>query len=692
MQAVADGGRRENQLATLFRIPLFRRLWASITLSSLGDWLGLLANTALAGQLTRDQTTFSHGAAIAGVVLVRLAPDLFFGPFAAAIADKFDRRRIVIIGEVSAAILYASIALSYQLLWLYIAQFVIESVGLFTQPAKQAIWVSAIPKKMLPTGNQVSLVSIYGAVPIAAGLFALLSLADRLLNGDATISPHHISLAIVIALLFDSLTYLISAATIFWSRHLIQARPGEREREMGVFKLLAEGVSFVRYHRLISGLYIGIVGAFVAGGLTAAVAQLWVQTMAAGNAGYSIMFGTVFTGLALGMLAGPRVLPRMRRAHVFSLAIGVAGVALVSASFIRDISLANVFAAIIGFCAGVAWIVGYTLIGQEVEDRLRGRVFAFVLLSVRLTLFVSFASAPLLAGALGTHTFGIGHYSKLILSGPGLTLFMGGVLALLVSWFVAVRTNETPLHLRETVGHWLLRSSMGNTVEDGSVLTGDGFTPHSAVDPAPGLFIAFEGGEGSGKSTQIAALADRLRLDGHDVVVTYEPGATAVGAQIRELVLHHEQPLGARAEAMLFAADRSHHVESVIRPALAEGKVVLTDRFIDSSLAYQGVGRGLPLDEVQQLSRWATGGMVPDLTVVLDLPPSEGLSRVFGRGSADKLERESLDFHERVREAFLNQAAADPDRYLVLDATDSVEDLAARIAAAATARLEKVTA
>jgi dTMP kinase len=271
-------------------------------------------------------------------------------------------------------------------------------------------------------------------------------------------------------------------------------------------------------------------------------------------------------------------------------------------------------------------------------------------------------------------------------------LFIGGMVALLVSWFVAVRIHDSRVHLRESLGRWLLRSSMGKRVEDVGSLAADGFNLAFTTSTDPGLFIAFEGGEGSGKSTQIAALADRLREDGHDVVVTYEPGATAVGSQIRELVLHHTQPLGPRSEAMLFAADRAHHVDSVIRPALAEGKVVLTDRFIDSSLAYQGVGRGLPLDEVRQLSQWATRGLVPDLTIVLDLPPSEGLSRVFGRGSADKLERESLEFHERVREAFLTQAEADAERYLVLDATDSVEDLSSRIAAAVTARLEKVTA
>jgi dTMP kinase len=675
----SNGARRENQLVTLFRIPIFRRMWAAITLSSLGDWLGLLANTALAQQLTRDHSLQAQGAAISGVILVRLAPDLLFGPFAAALADKFDRRRIVIIGEVTAAILYASIAVSYQLLWLYIAQFLIEAVGLFTQPAKQAIWISVMPKKLLATGNQLSLVSVYGTVPVAAAIFAVLSSLDRIISGTRTVLPQHTSFAIVVALLFDAVTFLISASTVFLSGHLITARPGDREREQGVLSLLREGVSFLRHNRIISGLYVGIIGAFAAGGLTVGVAQLWVATMSAGNAGYSIMFGTVFTGLAVGMLTGPRVFPKLNRPRVFAIAIGGAGVSLVSASFIRDFILADVFAEAIGLFAGMAWIVGYTLIGEEVEDRLRGRIFAFVQSSVRLTLLFTIAVGPNLAGAIGTHSFKVGDDSRLILSGPGLTLLIGGAVALLVSWFAGARTAVSPRHLRETVGRWLLRSSMSKRVEQVGIFTGEGFIV-PAHDSSNGLLVAFEGGEGSGKSTQIARLAETLRAEGIEVIVTHEPGATPVGTQIRELLLHHAEPLGPRAEAMLFAADRAHHVDTVIVPALASGKVVLTDRFMDSSLAYQGVGRGLPLDEVRQLSLWATGGLVPHLTVVLDLPPTEGLSRVAGRGAADKLESESLDFHERVREAYLAQAALEPERYLVLDATDSPDDLAARIA------------
>jgi dTMP kinase len=201
-----------------------------------------------------------------------------------------------------------------------------------------------------------------------------------------------------------------------------------------------------------------------------------------------------------------------------------------------------------------------------------------------------------------------------------------------------------------------------------------------------GLFVAFEGGEGAGKSTQVELLARTLRDTGRQVTVTREPGATAAGERIRDLLLHSSEPLSPRAEALLFAADRADHVERVIRPALAAGHVVLTDRYVDSSLAYQGAGRDLTVDEVRKVSKWATGDLHPDLTVLLDLPPAVGLARASGRGSSDKLEGESLEFHQTVRAAFRALAEARPRNYLVVDATLPPE----RIAALVLARVESL--
>src|SRR6266700_1955617 len=191
--------------------------------------------------------------------------------------------------------------------------------------------------------------------------------------------------------------------------------------------------------------------------------------------------------------------------------------------------------------------------------------------------------------------------------------------------------------------------------------------------PHPGWFIAMEGGDGAGKGTQLAAVADWLRGRGYAVVTTREPGATPLGSVLRNLVLHAEEhKLGARAEALLFAADRADHMETVVRPALERGAVVLTDRHVDSSVAYQSGGRGLAADEVAALSTFATEGVRPDLVVLLDLDPAVARARREERtGEADKLEAETAEFHERVRATFLARAKAEPERYLVLDANQA---------------------
>lgn len=206
------------------------------------------------------------------------------------------------------------------------------------------------------------------------------------------------------------------------------------------------------------------------------------------------------------------------------------------------------------------------------------------------------------------------------------------------------------------------------------------------------MFIVFEGIEGSGKTTQIALLAEKLRLIGHEIVLSREPGATAIGKQIRQLLLHSDEKIDPRAEALLFAADRAHHVATVIRPALDAGKIVILDRYIDSSLAYQGAGRKLSVDEVRMLSMWATEELWPDITFVLDLPAEEGLARARGRSAADRIESESIDFHERVRETYLRLVRAEPERRLVLDATGQVADIADRIHRLVSGRLRVAAA
>ncbi|MFZ4893141.1 dTMP kinase [Plantibacter sp. Mn2098] len=195
-----------------------------------------------------------------------------------------------------------------------------------------------------------------------------------------------------------------------------------------------------------------------------------------------------------------------------------------------------------------------------------------------------------------------------------------------------------------------------------------------------GLFITLEGGDGVGKSTQARLLTEWLESQGRTVVRTREPGGSELGVEIREIVLHHRGDISPRAEALLYAADRAHHIATVVRPALARGEIVLQDRYLDSSVAYQGSGRILDADEIRGISLWAAEGLLPDVTVLLDLDVEAARGRLDGANKRfDRLEAEAQDFHLRVRQAFLGLAEAEPDRFLVVDAGQTPEALAAEI-------------
>ena len=200
----------------------------------------------------------------------------------------------------------------------------------------------------------------------------------------------------------------------------------------------------------------------------------------------------------------------------------------------------------------------------------------------------------------------------------------------------------------------------------------------STSTTTPGLFVVFEGGDGVGKSTQVVELVSRLRNRRIEPVVTRQPGGTPIGEKLRELLLDPGHPeLTARTEALVYAADKAQHVEEVILPALAQGKVVVCDRYVDSMIAYQGAGRVLDLAEVKQVARWATGGLRPDLTVLLDIDPAEAVANI---RQQDRLEAAGLDFHRRAREHFLRLAGEDPERYLVLGARESRKNIAEKVA------------
>jgi len=334
---------------------------------------------------------------------------------------------------------------------------------------------------------------------------------------------------------------------------------------------------------------------------------------------------------------------------------------------------------LLGALAGIAYVTGYTIVGTEVDDETRGRTFAFLQSGIRVILFTVIAIAPLLAagftalvhGTTGGTTLRIAHIDYEAV-GYNFVLLLSAVIAV---WLGVVSYQQ--MDDRRGVP---LRSDLFAVVRGEPFVPVPGHPNGGARQPVQrrGLLIAFEGGEGAGKTTQARLLAIWLREQGYDVIATQEPGATKVGMRLRALLLDTAHTgLSPRAEALMYAADRAEHVDSVIGPALERGTVVVTDRYVDSSIAYQGRGRQQPIGEVAGLNKWATGGLQPDLTILLDLPPAAGLGR--RSVSADRLEAEPAEFHERVREGFLAQARANPDRYLVLDATQSPAELSVQI-------------
>jgi len=296
------------------------------------------------------------------------------------------------------------------------------------------------------------------------------------------------------------------------------------------------------------------------------------------------------------------------------------------------------------------------MLGMEVEDEVRGRTFAFVQSLIRVSLVLVLAVAPLIAAAIGRHTYTY-KSTTLTYNGAAFTMFFAGLIAVTVG-------VASYLQMRDRPNVSLLSDIKSAFRGELGAITGQ---------VTNGVFISFEGGEGSGKSTQTKLLKEWLEKNSETVLLTREPGGTPLGNQLRDILLDNKTGvISPRAEALMYAADRAHHVFSTIRPALQRGEIVISDRYFDSSIAYQGAGRVLLPAEVARISRWATESLTPTLTVIMDLPAEIGLGRL---QSTDRLESEPLAFHERVRQEFLNLAYQDPERFLVVDASLSIEQI-----------------
>ncbi len=646
---------RSGMRDSVLSIQPFNRLWRALAASSFGDWLGLLASTALAQQLAGGDYAKANFA-IAGVFIVRLIPAVLLGPLAGVIADRFDRRKLMVVTDLARFSLYLSIPIVGNYFWLYTATLLAETVTLFWSPAKEATVPNLVPRHKLEAANQVQLLASYGTAPIAAIIFSLLALFNSALSG---ILNWENSTAADIALYINAFTFLYAAYIVYTLRE-IPSGPAATEHGNSVLQSLSEGWKFVGSSSIVRGLIIGMVGAFIAAGAVIGLARTFVDDLRAGEAAYGILFGAVFTGLALGITIGPKVLASFSRRRIFGASLAAAGSFLILLSLIQNLVLAILITLILGFFSGISWVTGFTMLGLEVDDQLRGRIFAFIQSLIRVVLILVLAVSPLIAAAIGRHTYNVFEIT-LTYNGAAFTMLFSGLIATVVGVLSYKQMKDRPTISFFSDIKSALRGELGA----------------SSVASTPGLFIAFEGGEGSGKSTQSKLLKEWLEKQDFPVTLTREPGGTDLGQDLRKILLAKETGhISPRAEALLYAADRAHHVYSIIRPNLELGKVVITDRYMDSSVAYQGAGRVLSSAEVGRISRWATESLTPHLTIILDQAPAIGLARI---SESDRLESEAIDFHERVRDEYSVLASSDPDRYLILDATEDVKELSARI-------------
>jgi dTMP kinase len=648
-EVAALRGTRPATFKDLLTHHAFSKLLAAQGISSLGDWVGFVAVAALVKRLGGDVGAY----AVAGVMVARMLPAILFGPFAGALVDRVDRKRIMILADLARAALYATMPFLGKLWLIFLVSFVIECFSLLWTPARDASLPNLVPRRQLANANSLGLVTTYGTLPLGGLVFAFLA-------GGSGLVPALRDTPEALPLLLDGGTFLFSASMVSRIRFPKQAPRAHGRLELSrVGRDILEGIRFLREDSLASAMTLGIVVAFSAVGAVLALGPIFAtDTLGAGNTGWGILVTSFGVGMGIGMALSNKAVDLIEREHVFVWSLVSAAGTLWVLAAMPSIELATVMTVVLGVFCGSAWVSGYTLLQENVEDRFRGRTFGALTVLARLGLFLSLALFPVLAGIVGPREVFLGD-QRIDLSGTRVALWVAGAMVVAAT---------------EVTRRGLSRFRIGRPQPLALV-------PKLKRPPAKGLFVAFEGVEGSGKGTQIRLAKEYLESLGLEVLVTREPGGTELGERLREILLDTSTgALDAKAEALLFAASRAQHVTSVIRPALAAGKVVLCDRYIDSSLAYQGWARGLGEQDVLTLNVWATQGLFPDLTILLHLEPEAGLRRTLEE--PDRIELEGLEFHAKVADAYLRIAEEHPERFIVVDASDAPERVHEQVVAA----------
>ncbi|MEU7721798.1 dTMP kinase [Streptomyces tibetensis] len=677
---VADS--RERAVRALLRRPQLKRLWSAQLVGGVGDTLALLVLVLLTLQAAVAEGSFGGGYrgaafAVATVFGVRILATLLFGavllgPLTALTSQDgpLDRRWTMVgaDGLRAALLIVAPLWIDWTpgnaLALLLVTAFVTgvaerfwtvcrESAApaLLPAPPPEGATVRPLPDHM-DALRRLSLRTGFAAIPLAAVVLVVASLFNNLLGaGVDWFGQHQAALASYVAAgLFAASLSVLTFLEL----------PGTRTPRA---RSPLEGL---RRPKTTTGADKGRTGAMpllvlscaaVAAAVSAAVAVavLHAKDLGGGPVLYGLFVAALTGGVVVGIRTAPALVPALSRRRLLALTIAFTGVALLAAGLVPDVTTVLLILALAGVGAGLSANIGHTLLDQETEESRRARTTEHLHAVVRVCVALGAVIAPLVAAAIGPHRLESGKF-VFAHGGAAFTLMLTGALLLPVAALVLAKVDDrSGVPLRQDLKDALLG---GDDPEQGAA--------------ASGFFIALEGGDGAGKSTQAEALAEWIRAKGHEVVLTREPGATPVGKRLRSILLDVSSAgLSHRAEALLYAADRAEHIDTVVRPALERGAVVISDRYIDSSVAYQGAGRDLSPTEIARINRWATNGLVPHLTVLLDVAPETARERF--TEAPDRLESEPAEFHARVRAGFLTLAAADAGRYLVVDAGQEPE-------------------
>lgn len=681
---VADS--RERAVRALLRRPQLRRLWSAQLVGGVGDILALLVLVLLAVQAAIGVGSFGGGYrgvafAVATVFGVRILATLLFGavllgPLTSLTSQDgpLDRRWTMVgaDGLRAALLIVAPLWIDWTpdnaLAVLLVTVFVTgvaerfwtvcrESAApaLLPAPPLEGATVRPLPDHM-DALRRLSLRTSFVAIPLAAAVLVVAGLLNNLLGaGVDWFAEHQAALGSYVAAgLFAASLSVVTFLELPAVRTPRARSPLEGMRRPKSGGGNSGGVDKGRTGALPLLVFAcAAVAAVVAA--TVAVAVLHAKDLGGGPVLYGLAVGALTGGVVVGIRTAPALLPSLSRRRLLALAIAFAGVALLAAGLVPDDTTVLLLLALTGVGAGVAANTGHALLDQETEDHRRARITEHLHAVVRVCVALGAVVGPVLAAAIGPHRLESGKFVFAHGGAAFVLMLLGALLLPLAALVLAKADDRSGVPLRQD-----LRDAL---------LGGDDPVPTPATN---GFFIALEGGDGAGKSTQAEALAEWIRGKGHEVVLTREPGATPVGKRLRSILLDVSSAgLSHRAEALLYAADRAEHVDTVVRPALERGAVVVSDRYIDSSVAYQGAGRDLSPTEIARINRWATNGLVPHLTVLLDVAPEAARERF--TEAPDRLESEPAEFHARVRSGFLTLAAADPGRYLVVDAGQEPE-------------------